>query len=442
MSRIEQLVRFLSIASLAFLYGFFAQHFKLFPYEQLNAALGQATAPVRGGYANVATHYLNPAAYDRQGARILDKAAVQPGLTLMTSFWPDMDWKAGIKLLDINGRTVHQWKTDVNELWPGRPDTSMFAYIHGMYLFPNGDILFNVEQTGLFMIDSCGAVKWHLDHVTHHSVARDNDGNFWIPGSTKLTKGKPEDMEYIRQFPGLSPGPGNPLYEDRLLKVSPQGELLADISLLKVLYDNDLQRYIVKISKRKTGDILHLNDIDVLDESMAAQYPLFAAGDLAVSLRHLHMVLVMDPNTGVVKWYSTDPWIEQHDPDFTGDGWITVFDNNHDFGKQADRGAMLGGSRIVAVQPHTGKIKIVYPHNKAEQFYTEAAGKLQRLDNGNLLITEAKAGRVFEITDQGELVWEWINAPNEKGQVAEVYEGSRYAISAEQVASWPCYAPQ
>jgi hypothetical protein len=440
MSKMEQLVRFLSIATLAFLYGFFAQHFKLFPYEQLNAVLGRSAAP--SAYANLATHYLYAAAYDRQGARILKKNAVQPGLTLITSWWADMGWKPGVKLIDIKGQTVHQWKIDIGELWPEGPEALKYAYIHGSYLFPNGDVLFNMEHTGLFMIDSCGAVKWHLDRITHHSVARDKDGNFWVPGSNSLTRDNPEDMSYVRQFPGLSPRPGAPLTEDLLLKVSPQGDVLSEISLLKVLYDNDLQRYIVKISKRRHGGVLHLNDIEILDESLAAQYPLFEAGDLAVSLRNLHMVLVMDPHTGVVKWYSTDPWIEQHDPDFTGEGWITVFDNNRDFSSQAGRGEMLGGSRIVAVQPDTGKIKVVYPRNKTERFYTKEGGKLQQLDNGNLLVTEAKVGRVFEVTGDGELVWDWINTPNEKHQVAEVMEGTRYAISTEQVASWACHAPQ
>ena len=224
---------------------------------------------------------------------------------------------------------------------------------------------------------------------------------------------------------------------------SPEGEILEDIGLLKVLYDNNLQRYIPKISKRRNGDILHLNDIDILSEELAGQYPLFDAGDLAISLRHLHMVLVMSPNTGVVKWYDTDPWIEQHDPDFTGDGWITVFDNNKAFDPAAGpgRGRMLGGSRLVAAQPHTGAIEVIYPQKKQDLFYSKLGGKFQQLDNGNLLITETKAGRVFEITSEGQLVWEWINAPTEQQQVAEVMEGTRYALTPKDVASWSCQSP-
>lgn len=439
----ENVVRLLSIAFLAFLFGFIAQRFQLFPSEQLNAAINQATAQF-SEKKSLLTHYLQTAHYDRHGTQVLDARASQPGLTLITSYWADMGWKAGIKLIDTEGRIMHQWKTDVVELWPDAPEPVRLlgGYVHGSYLFENGDVLFNIEHTGLFMIDSCGALKWHLNHPTHHSIARDSEGNFWVPGNVKLSKGAPDDMKHLGQFPGLTPTARSPVYEDRLLKVSPQGEVLADISLLKVLYENDLQRYIAKISKRRNGDVLHLNNIDVLNESQAAQYPLFSAGDIVVSLRHLHMVFVMDPLAGIVKWHSTDPWIEQHDPDFTGDGWITVFDNNKDFSHStgAQRGKMLGGSRVVAVQPHTGKMRVIYPNKDTNLFYTKLGGKLQKMENGNLLITETKAGRVFEVTSAGDLVWEWINHPNDKNQVAEVMEGTRYAISPEQVAAWPCHS--
>ena len=48
----------------------------------------------------------------------------------------------------------------------------------------------------------------------------------------------------------------------------------------KVIYDNNLQRYIPKISKRNHGDVFHLNDIEALSKEMAASYPLFEAGDI------------------------------------------------------------------------------------------------------------------------------------------------------------------
>lgn len=42
-------------------------------------------------------------------------------------------------------------------------------------------------------------------------------------------------------------------------------------------------------------------------------------------------------------------------------------------------------------------------------FFTKRAGVQQRLPNGNTLITESEAGRVIEVTQDGRIVWEYIN---------------------------------
>jgi hypothetical protein len=36
-------------------------------------------------------------------------------------------------------------------------------------------------------------------------------------------------------------------------------------------------------------------------------------------------------------------------------------------------------------------------------------GSAQRLPNGNTLITEASFGRFFEVTKEGEIVWDYVN---------------------------------
>jgi hypothetical protein len=179
-----------------------------------------------------------------------------------------------------------------------------------------------------------------------------------------------------------------------------------------------------------------MNDVEVLDAAMARAFPMFSAGDLLVSLRHLHMVLVFDPQSGHVKWHETDDWIEQHDPDFNPDGTITVYDNNKGFGGRL--GSMLGGSRLVNFDPTTGHSIVQYPQKEGERFYSQRGGKWQLLDNGNMLIAEPYGGKVFEITSDGDVIWEWINKPNNDNRVAEVMEATRYDISAEQVANWAC----
>jgi hypothetical protein len=148
----------------------------------------------------------------------------------------------------------------------------------------------------------------------------------------------------------------------------------------------------------------------------------------------VNLVFVFSPESKEVKWYADQPFIEQHDPDFFGDGWIGIFDNNID---NAD-GKVLGGSRIVAIQPHTDSVEVLFPTKSSEPFYTRRRGKWQMLENGNMLLTETRAGRVVEVNPSGRTVWEWIYPPTEKSKVASVTKAHRTNITRPKVASWPC----
>lgn len=60
---------------------------------------------------------------------------------------------------------------------------------------------------------------------------------------------------------------------------------------------------------------------------------------------------------------------------------------------------------------------------------------MQRLAGGNTLICEADAGRVFEVTPQGEIVWDYYSpftGTNPGNEGRHVYRATRY--SSAQVA--------
>jgi hypothetical protein len=42
-------------------------------------------------------------------------------------------------------------------------------------------------------------------------------------------------------------------------------------------------------------------------------------------------------------------------------------------------------------------------------FQSFMGGGAQRLPGGNTFITESATGRLFQVTPQGETVWEWVN---------------------------------
>ena len=291
-------------------------------------------------------------------------------------------------------------------------------------------------------LNSCGKVLWTLPKGNHHSIARGRNGSFWVPGVSQ--KRRSESDQYPNGFPGLD---GRKVWVDRILHVSRDGKVLNEINVLDVLYANGLERYIPKVlggkrprPKKISADLTHLNDVEPLSPSMADAYPLFEAGDLLVSLRVLSLVFVFDPDTKEVKWHSSDPFIYQHDPDFVGDGWIGVFDNNYGLTayNSSDRGTMLGGNRIIYLQPHTDSTNVRFPTQHSEPLYTHVRGKWQELENGNMLLTEAVAGRAVEVDSSGQSVWEWIHRPTDDSQVPAVTKATRHDLTREEVASWPC----
>jgi hypothetical protein len=113
-----------------------------------------------------------------------------------------------------------------------------------------------------------------------------------------------------------------------------------------------------------------------------------------------------------------------------GAGNILVFDN----GGLAGYGLLLPGlapeygtypaavrdySRIIEFDPIT--LEKVWEYKCTEErtvkngelerkFYSRLISSAQRLPNGNTMITEGQSGRVFEVTDDGKIVWEFINS--------------------------------
>ena len=262
--------------------------------------------------------------------------------------------------------------------------------------------------------------------MTHHSVEPSHDGSFWVPAYRSILTVSP--------FPMLTP----PYKEDYILKVAPDGKILAEMSVLKLLFDNGLRAQLFANGDNgsviRRADLTHLNDVEELSPQMAARFPRFAAGDLLLSLRNMNLLLVVDPATWRVKWHQTGPWMDQHDPDFLPNGRISVFSNNND-GTEA--GSPTEGSTIIEVDPASGESRVRYGGRPDQRFYTSYRGKQQALPNGNLLIVEAHAGRVIEVAPDGGVVWEFLNRYDDT-YAALVIDAIRYPPGYFKVEDWAC----
>ena len=145
--------------------------------------------------------------------------------------------------------------------------------------------------------------------------------------------------------------------------------------------------------------------------------------------------------------------IGQHHPHLIpkglpGAGNLLVFDNGGSSGygfaspiAPEGRGAFQRAtSRVLEINPVT--LQLVWSYTNARFFSTNISGA-QRLPNGNTLITAGAAGRVFEVTREGAIVWEYM-FPMFSGanQSNAVYRAYRVPYGVDSTAAGSRAAPR
>lgn len=386
-------------------------------------------------------HYLQPAFRDGSGVVVNADPGLADELVFVTGFF---DNNNELRLMRRDGAIVARWPVRFSDIFPNAnhlpepPVTDWNIDIHGALALPDGSVVFNFDYGGLVKLDRCGDIVWTLAHPTHHSVERAEGGGFWVPGR------RFHSDEARSAFLPFRP----PFSEDRILRVSESGEILTDISIPQLFYDNDLEAVLTSTGHSFDGrhewdeELVHVNKIEELTSDIAKDFPQFAAGDLALSFRTLNLVMVIEPDSGTVKWWRIGPWIRQHDPAFRAGGTIVVFNNNtyrtvFDAGLTDNETLDARNSNIIEIDPATDEHEVVYGSAPDEQFRTVIRGKAKVTPRGGLLVTEFEAGRIFEVDAEGSLIWEYINRYDEQ-RVLEVTEARLYPKGYFEVNDWSC----
>ena len=84
------------------------------------------------------------------------------------------------------------------------------------------------------------------------------------------------------------------------------------------------------------------------------------------------------------------------------------------------------GSRVLEIVPETKEIAWKY---EASGFLSNYVSGAQRLRNGNTLICEGDKGRIFEVDEMGNIVWEFIEPDSHP-----LFRAHKYGI--DEIA-WP-----
>jgi len=112
--------------------------------------------------------------------------------------------------------------------------------------------------------------------------------------------------------------------------------------------------------------------------------------------------MMIDRETCKVRWSHQDPtWGHQHDCTVLANGNILLFANGI-------HGLDNPFSRVIELDPGSGETVWHYRGSPIWTFFSPNISGAQRFDNGNTLICEGQMGRAFEVTQSGEIVWEYV----------------------------------
>jgi hypothetical protein len=341
----------------------------------------------------------NTARSESRGVTVNDKGRAEPGATLYTS-----SHEPAAFLISDTGEVLHEWKRPFSEVWHEgaavkHPQPDKFVYMRRARLTEDGGLLAIYEGAGdtpygygMVKLDKDSNIEWtYLEH-THHDFDVAPDGTIYVLTHEIVDEPLPQ-LDHL----------ASPRMEDYLAVLSPEGKELRKIPLLPTIDKTPYRQLFYTVSSWSLGDPLHTNAVHFITPKDAENFTQGKAGQVLISFRELNAVGVLDLDEEKLAWAVKGYWTGQHDPQILENGNILLFDNNGNLSPDN------GGSRVIEFDPENLAIAWQYTGTKETPLYSPIRSEIQRLPNGNTLITEASAGRIVEVTPDKQVVWEYIN---------------------------------
>ncbi len=379
------------------------------------------------------------------GTTIYDPDRAWSGFTVLTLLSTQ-----AVVVIDMNGRIVKRWEDFNNSAGgPARvlPDGSVIA--------ARGARPPHQESLELVRRDFDGNTVWGLsdnvqirlaDGTLVHSLRQHHD---WqradLPAGYYSPEAAPgaEATEYLvlTHMSRMDPNVADPLLEDdRIIEVNEFGEVLwewvAGDHIDEFRFDAAARETIRNAPgfNRASGslDWFHVNSATYVGPNRW-----YDEGDERFDPRN---VIISSRQSSIVAIVSRDGSIAwQLGPDFgrsetlraigqvigqhhvhmiprglPGAGNVLIFDNGGSSGYGAPTAIAPNGlgiyaratSRILEIDPVS--LELVWSY-QAPNFFSTNISSAQRLPNGNTLITEGAPGRVFEVTADRTIVWEYMS---------------------------------
>lgn len=339
--------------------------------------------------------------------------------------------KANARIIDTKGNLIHEWFNMTGQPNLESNPPSWLRGWHHVELDSEGNLLAIVPHHSILKLDRNSKLLWQTNVTAHHDIDVSLDGDVYtiteLPRCIKIRDQQCLILDneiailnsvgsLIKSFSIYDIFANNPYTDDKLnasldIRFPEIGTEHLFGRLREEFSNRELQAFLegrshfnelrekICILRGIPGspcDVIHLNTVEILKPHPKG---LWKQGDLLISARNLNLVAVIDIEIGQIVWaWGPGEISRQHQPSMLPDGNILIFDNAPESRR----------SRLVEVDPLDRSIRWQYIGTPPEAFYTSLAGGCEMLPNGNILVSQSQAGRAFEVTKNGCVVWDWL----------------------------------
>ena len=378
------------------------------------------------------------------GTTIYEPARAWNGYTVLSPLQTQ-----AVLVIDMNGNVVKRWEGLNNSA--GGPARVLPG---GILISASGARPPNQESLELVQQDFDGKVIWQFSHNEqiktgegstiwsarqHHDWQRESlPAGYYSPESAPVVEGT--STLILTHTNRMQPKVADVMLEDdRLVEVSWKGELLwewvASDHIDELGFAPDARKAIKAAQSfnkaRGSFDWLHINSAHFVGPNRWFDQGdmRFAPNNVIISSREASLLAIVGRD-GKIVWRlgpdfseskelrSIRQIIGQHHAHIIpkglpGAGNLLVFDNGGSSGYGFASPIAPDGvgafarstSRVVEINPVT--LELVWSYTNP-RFFSTNISSAQRLPNGNTLITAGAGGRMFEVTTQGAIVWEYM----------------------------------
>ena len=316
--------------------------------------------------------------YDgRSGVTIHDSGRAAQGVNVYCS-----EARDEVFFVDMDGNTLRTLPLPHR----GLPGNECLPVLYG-----ERDLLV-LNAPALMRLGADGAVRWLRVGQFHHDVAVGPKGEIYAWESrAKSLVHRDQEIEIANHVLSVLTPDGDPTREIDLYDLF--GDRIPETRLTLIARRTRRVEKVGRDLLQKTMDVFHPNSVEYVESPPSGMED----ADLLISIRNLDLIALVDSERKAVVWSWGKGILErQHQPTLLQNGNILVFDN----------GMWRRWSRVIEVDPRREEIVWEY---RAPDFFSAGRSGAELLPGGNRLITESGRGRVFEITGDGDVVWEFLN---------------------------------